>query len=176
MEAQISHPTAALISQTSEYALRAVVFLAQRENGPAAAQDIAAATKVPVGYLQKILRVLSRAGMLNAQRGVGGGFSLAKPPTAISVLDVLTATDTDISRIARCPLGIKGHTRLCPLHRLLDEQIAGVRSAFASTTVAELVSQGGGRRGLCGDAAGQGLTVRGVVTKRRGGAHRSRPT
>lgn len=59
-----------MITQTAEYALRAVVHLAGRaENRPASAQDISRATKVPVGYLQKILRMLAKARILTAQRG-----------------------------------------------------------------------------------------------------------
>jgi len=130
-----------MITQTGEYALRAVVHLAtQREGGPSTATQIATATQVPVGYLQKILRMLARARILLAQRGSGGGFSLAKVPTAISVMDVLRAVDAPMDRIEHCPLGIDGHVRLCALHRLLDEQIANAERAFAVTSIADLAS------------------------------------
>lgn len=139
-----------MISQTSEYALRAVVYLATRAAaGPAAAQEISDATRVPVGYLQKILRSLSRHAILTAQRGSGGGFMLAKVPSAISVLDVLKASDTDLPRIERCPLGIRGHTSLCSLHRLLDNEMAHAERTFASTTIADLLDGAGGVRPLC---------------------------
>ncbi len=168
MEPQSGRPASgSLITQTSEYALRAVVHLAQQPDGPSAAQEIAEATRVPVGYLQKILRMLSRAGILNAQRGAGGGFSLAKVPSAIAVLDILAATDTDISRIERCPLGIKGHTSLCPLHSLLDEQIAGVRNTFASTSIADLLAQDLGARALCSGDRVQSPSVEGSASARK---------
>ena len=139
-----------MISQTSEYALRAVVYLATRAtDGPAAAQEISEATRVPVGYLQKILRSLARHAILTAQRGSGGGFMLAKVPSAISVLDVLKASDTDMPRIERCPLGIRGHTSLCSLHRLLDGEMAHAERTFASTTIADLLDGDGGVRPLC---------------------------
>jgi len=151
-----------MISQTSEYALRAAVFLAARSgDSPASAHEIADAIRVPVGYLQKILRMLARNGILVAQRGTHGGFSLAKVPTAISVLDLLKASETEIQRIERCPLGIKGHTMLCSLHRLLDEQMARAERTFASTTLADLLDGDGGVRPLC-DASGQlpvGLSI-----------------
>lgn len=144
-----------MISQTSEYALRAVVFLSMREaNTPAAASEISEATRVPVGYLQKILRMLARGGILTAQRGTGGGFALAKMPTAISVLDVLRASDTQIARIERCPLGIAGHTSLCGLHRLLDTEMARAERTFSSTSIADLIDGDGGVRPLC-DAHGR---------------------
>ncbi len=146
-----------MISQTSEYALRAVVHLGMRQDpDPASAHEIAEAIKVPVGYLQKILRTLARAGITVAQRGSGGGFALAKPPSAITVLDVLLASDTPVERIERCPLGIKGHTSLCALHRLLDNQIAQAQRTFASTTIADLIEPVAGVRPLCDPDTGSG--------------------
>jgi len=144
-----------MISQTSEYALRAAVMLATRATDrPASAQEIAEATRVPVGYLQKILRALARKGVLTAHRGTNGGFALAKVPSAISVLEVLKAADGGIQRIERCPLGIKGHTTLCSLHRLLDAELARAERAFASTSLADLLDGDGGIRPLC-DALGR---------------------
>lgn len=143
-----------MITQTAEYALRAIVYLADRgSNRPATAQEISRAVQVPVGYLQKILRMMAKADLLTAQRGSGGGFALAKVPSAIRVLDVLEATDAGIQRIERCPLGIKGHTRLCALHRLLDEQIARAERAFAVTSIATLLEGAGPIRPLCDVAA-----------------------
>jgi len=138
-----------MIPQTAEYALRAVVFLAMHERQTASAQEISECVHVPVGYLQKVLRRLVRAGTLTAQRGMGGGFGLAAPPEDISVLDVLSASDWVAPRIERCPLGIKDHTRLCPLHRLLDSQVASAEQVFASTSIADLVDGEGGIRALC---------------------------
>ena len=140
-----------MFSQTAEYALRAIVHLAARGGGPATAQEIAEATRVPVGYLQKILRMLARADLLTAQRGSGGGFALAKVATAISVLDVLSATESAPARIERCPLGIRGHVELCALHGLLDEQIARAEQVFSATTVASL-ARGVGSDALCAPA------------------------
>lgn len=149
-----------MISQTSEYALRAVLFLAMRtQNSPASAQEISEATRVPVGYLQKILRGLARNDLLTAQRGTGGGFALAKVPSAISVLDILNASDTQIQRIERCPLGIQGHTSLCSLHRMLDAEMAKAERTFASTTVADLLDGQGGIRPLCSPSGKLPLTV-----------------
>lgn len=129
-----------MISQTSEYALRAVVHLAKAGGGPSVAQEIADSTHVSVGYLHKILRLLARKGILLAQRGVGGGFSLARAPDEISVLDVLRVTENELVRISACPLGIEGHSELCPLHRMLDDQIAAIEKVFDSTTIGDLLS------------------------------------
>lgn len=161
-----------MISQTSEYALRAVVYLADRsESTPASAQEISAATRVSVGYLQKVLRVLARNGILTAQRGSGGGFTLAKVPSAISVLDVLRASDTPSERIERCPLGIPGHTKLCALHRMIDDELARTDAVFASTSVADLIDGSGAVGPLCA-SAGRRPTSVGLGVSARPGAGR----
>lgn len=139
-----------MITQSGEYALRAVVYLSQQTPGkPASAGEIASATKVPQAYLQKILRTLTQRNLLVARRGVGGGFVLAKLPSAISVLDVLKACDSGPARIEKCPLGIQGHTHLCALHQLIDQQTASVENAFAATTIAKLLEDQDGIRPLC---------------------------
>lgn len=138
-----------MFSQTTEYALRAMVNLAQVGGGPQTAQEISAATKVPPGYLAKILRQLSRNGLLDAQRGLGGGFALARPASSISVLDVLRAADSDTGRIRECPLGIEAHSTLCALHQLLDDLAADAERRLAGTTLEDIVESRGRSRPLC---------------------------
>jgi Rrf2 family protein len=130
------------ISQTAEYALRAVVWLAREPNTSLGTAHIAKATKVPAGYLSRVLQGLARAGLLESSPGRSGGFRLARPPQAISVLDVVNAVDP-VQRIARCPLGLAEHAgRLCPLHRRLDAAAAHVERTYAETTIAEIVAEG----------------------------------
>ncbi|MCC6681458.1 MAG: Rrf2 family transcriptional regulator [Phycisphaeraceae bacterium] len=138
-----------LFSQTAEYALRAAVCLADRAGQPQTTQQIAEATRVPAGYLSKVLQALGRADLVTSQRGIGGGFLLARDADAISVLDVVAAVDP-IQRIATCPLGLAGHgSNLCPLHRKLDDALASIEQAFASTSLAELLKTPGKIRPLC---------------------------
>ena len=137
-----------IFSQTVEYALRAAVWLADHGEGQTT-QEIAEATKVPPSYLSKVLQNLRRAGIVHGQRGVGGGFTLARPPREISVLDVVQAVDP-IERIKTCPLGIPSHgANLCPLHRKLDDAIGHVTSAFGTTSLAELVAPRHRLKPLC---------------------------
>ena len=81
------------VSQTADYALRAVVFLADCDGQPQTTQQIAAVTRVPSGYLAKVLQALAKAGLLVAQRGLHGGFALAKKPQNITVFDVVDVVD-----------------------------------------------------------------------------------
>ncbi len=132
-----------MFSQTAEYALRAVVWLAAQGGAPRTTQQIAAGTLVPPGYLAKVLKTLARAGLVRAQRGLGGGFTLAKEPERITPLQVIDAIDP-IPRIRNCPLGLAAHSgALCPLHRRLDEAIGHAVQALADITVAELLGESG---------------------------------
>ena len=136
-----------MFSQTAEYALRAVVYLGSRHGTPQTAQQIAAATRVPAGYLAKVMQGLSRTGLVHAQRGLHGGFTLAVPPDVLTVLDVVQAVDP-IRRIRSCPLGIEGHISLCPLHRRLDQALGMVESALKKSTIAELLAEPDRRKGV----------------------------
>jgi len=138
-----------MFSTTTEYALRSVVLLAMRRGTPRTAQQIAAETKVPIDYLFKVLQSLSRAGLVQAQRGKNGGFSLLNDPADISIYDVVQAVDP-IKRIAKCPLGIKEHgVRLCSLHRKLDDAVRHIEEAFSSTKLADLIDDSSPIRPLC---------------------------
>lgn len=132
-----------MISPTAEYALRAIVAIAQASSEATITPLIARITKVPAGYLSKVLQTLRRAGLVDSRRGLGGGFTLAKPAAEISVLDVVNAVDP-IKRIYQCPLGIESYGgHLCPLHRRLDEVAAAVERSFAQTTIGDLLAQPG---------------------------------
>lgn len=130
-----------MISQTAEYALRMVVFLATLKDRPATTRQVAAATQVPEGYLAKIVQSLARAGLVRSQRGLHGGSVLARDPSNITVYDVVQAV-SPIPRIRTCPLHLPAHgVNLCPLHRRLDDAAAAVEQAFRSSTIAELLSE-----------------------------------
>lgn len=128
-----------MLSQTVEYALRAMTDLASLPPETASnSESIAERTKVPKGYLSKVLRDLVVAELVVSQRGPSGGFTLARSARDISILDVIRAVDP-IKRITECPLGNPEHIDLCPLHRRLDESIAMVEREFARTCIAEVM-------------------------------------
>lgn len=129
-----------MLSQTAEYALRAVVYLATRTGRPCTTEEVADRTRVPAAYLAKILQGLSKAGLVRSQRGVGGGVSLARRPAEVTLLDVVSAVEP-IKRPRACPLGAGGlDAGLCRLHARVDEAMAAVEQTFADTTLAELLT------------------------------------
>ena len=127
-----------MFTTTTEYALRAAVFLAE---SPArqTAHSVAAATHVPERYMSKLLQVLVDAGLADSQRGPSGGFILSRPPRAITALEVVQAVEP-IRRIETCPLGLPEHCpTLCPLHQLLDSLAGIAESRLGGTTLADLI-------------------------------------
>ena len=140
-----------MISQTVEYALRAVVTIAQHGGAPLTAQRISELTKVPAPYLSKMLQSLVRANLLGSQRGINGGFTLNRSPEELRILEVVNVVDP-VRRIHTCPLGFSSHgTNLCPLHRRLDDAIASLEEVFRKSTVAEMLTQKNLPTPLCDD-------------------------
>lgn len=129
-----------MLSQTVEYALRAMVQLTYVAPQPVSTDVLAETTQVPRAYLSKVLQSLRRAGIVHSQRGIGGGVSLAKSAADITILEVVNAVEP-LRRISTCPLGLEAHgTRLCPLHKKLDNAFATVEASFAETTLEDIVS------------------------------------
>ena len=147
-----------MISQTTEYALRAVVLLARDAARALTVDQIAGETHVPGGYLAKVMQTLGRAGIVRSQRGVGGGFMLARSPDEITLLDVINAVDP-IARICECPLKLSCHnSRLCGLHARLDAALARMEADLGGCSVASLYAGGDFPMPLCdpADLAGRG--------------------
>lgn len=132
-----------MISQTAEYALRALVYLADQAT-PRTTAHIAQHAQIPPGYLAKVMQSLSRARLVLAQRGLNGGFTLATAPDQLSVLAVVNAVDP-VRRFHTCPLGLHG-IQLCPLHQALDDAARSLEETFGDTTIADLAAHSTSRR------------------------------
>jgi Rrf2 family iron-sulfur cluster assembly transcriptional regulator len=138
-----------VLSQTAEYALRTVLFLADRPGAtPARVEEIAAALAVPRNYLSKTLHRLAREGILTSTRGKGGGFRLAVAPARLHLLDVVRLFDrTDGSR--QCLLGRPACSDQspCEAHARWKDVATRVATFFSETTVADLVGARARARG-----------------------------
>jgi Rrf2 family protein len=82
------------VSAKSDYALRALIELASRQDGaPVSAEELGRLQEIPHGFLQAILADLRRAGVVMSQRGQSGGWRMAREPGTVSVADVIRAVD-----------------------------------------------------------------------------------
>lgn len=148
-----------MISQTTEYALRAMAWLAINPNQRVPSGELAENTQVPRDYLAKVLQQLAEAALIQGRRGVNGGYQLTRPPEKIRLLDVVHAVNA-IDRIKTCPLGLSSHgTRLCPLHRTLDNAIAAMLDALGDKTLADMVNTSDANTPLCETKSHADLTI-----------------
>lgn len=130
-----------MLSRSCVHAIRAVVVLAGLPPGAYCGTSVIAdTTGAPRNYLGKLLLQLSRRGLVESQKGLGGGFRLAQSPDKISLHDVVESIE-DVTRWQECAFGGKLCTdeTPCPLHH----QWGAVRTAYMSllmnTSVAALV-------------------------------------
>ncbi len=137
-----------MLPKTAEYALRAVVCLAQDATRAWPADELAKQTKVPRRYLHKVLLDLRNAKLIGSRSGPGGGYTLSQSPDTTSILDVVNAV-APLERIRHCPLGLESHTTLCPLHKELDRAYAATEQAFARVTIGQLVTSNDTIKPLC---------------------------
>ncbi|PIP71732.1 MAG: transcriptional regulator [Nitrospinae bacterium CG22_combo_CG10-13_8_21_14_all_47_10] len=130
-----------MISQTAEYALRAVVCLAQNPDKPYTTAEIARWTKVPEHYLSKVLLALAKHEVVFSKKGLHGGYVLAQDPENLPLLNVINAVDP-IKHIKSCPLKLKTHgANLCRLHQRVNESIDMMEDLFRTSTVALILSE-----------------------------------
>ncbi|MBT4899892.1 MAG: Rrf2 family transcriptional regulator [Nitrospina sp.] len=130
-----------MISQTSEYALRAVVCLAQNPDKPHTTAEIARWTKVPEHYLSKVMLALAKHEVVYSKKGLHGGYVLAHDPESLPLLNVINAVDP-IKRIKSCPLKLKTHgANLCPLHKRINDSISTIEETFRTSTIAMILNE-----------------------------------
>jgi Rrf2 family protein len=129
-----------MLSQTAEYALRAVLHIAEHgADRPVPVGEIAQALDVPRNYLSKTLHQLSRAGVVTSTFGPGGGFQLGSRASELTLHAVITPFDTAGER--HCLLG-RARCRdsdPCPAHGRWKGIAEQIERFFAATTVADLL-------------------------------------
>ena len=134
-----------MLSKTGLHAVRAMVALARLPEGAyAGAASIAQDIGAPQNYLGKLLRNLADEGLVESQKGLGGGFRLARDARNVTLLDVVEPID-HISRWSGCILGLSACSDAAPC--AMHERWKEVRTAYVQmlrqTTLAELVARGG---------------------------------
>lgn len=133
------------IPQTSTYAIRAMYHLARHgSGGRMRATDLSEVSAISAPYLSKVMARLSRAGLVDGQRGHHGGFVLARPPEAITVHDILNAVEDRERADRSCLFGWKECKAddPCPLHPVYADLRATLRSWADGHTLADLVAGG----------------------------------
>jgi Rrf2 family iron-sulfur cluster assembly transcriptional regulator len=143
---------ALLITRSGTHALNALAMLSTLPDGArAGAARIARQIKAPSNYLGKLLRTLSRAGVVESRKGSDGGFRLARGAGAISLIDVLDPIEHVSLRTgcilgrAKCPAA-----NPCTVHEAWSRVREHYLGFLRSTTLADLAARkapGGLRKG-----------------------------
>jgi Rrf2 family protein len=134
-----------MITQKSQYALRALFELARRtEGGPTRIEDVAKAQGIPQRFLEVVLNELKPAGLVEARRGPRGGYLLAKDPKSITVGEVIEAVQGSFSPVeclsdpSAADCLFRGDCVFLPLW----EEIRGaVQTVYDSTTLQDLLDR-----------------------------------
>jgi Rrf2 family cysteine metabolism transcriptional repressor len=119
-----------VITTKSPYAVRALAELARRgDAGPVPIGEIARARDIPAQFLEGLFATLRRAGILQSQRGVKGGYSFAKPPAEITVLEVVQLLEGELGTDAEANGGV------------WTEAVDAVKAVLTATTIAEVAER-----------------------------------
>jgi Rrf2 family transcriptional regulator, cysteine metabolism repressor len=133
------------VSQKLEYAMRAMIELAQRrdEGTLVPAREIAERQQIPLRFLEQQLGALSKAGLVESFRGAGGGCRLARSPEAITMAEIADAIEGQIFPMF-C-LEPSDHTCFadsnCGLQGFWADVAGAVQQVFRETTVADLTAR-----------------------------------
>ena len=114
------------ITTKSPYALRALAELGRSGEGPVPIGELARKRDIPVQFLEQLFAVLRRAGILKSQRGVKGGYSFARDPSEVSVIEIVELLDGPVGA------GSEG---------LFADAAEAARQVLAGATVADIVER-----------------------------------
>ncbi len=130
-----------VITRATEYAVRTVIYLAQHQkNDIVLKKDICRTQEVTPAFLTKILQPLIKVGIVNSQRGVGGGFLLAKDPSEITMLDILQAEEGQL-KLNHCLVDADFCPRdaYCSAHEVWHETQHEMAQILGRYSIADLV-------------------------------------
>ncbi len=114
------------ITSKSPYALQALAELGRSGDGPVPIGELARRRNIPVQFLEQLFATLRRAGLLKSQRGVKGGYTFARPPADITILEIVELLDGPFGRDAE---GIFG------------EAAGAARAVMQASTLADVVER-----------------------------------
>ncbi|MCH2547540.1 MAG: SUF system Fe-S cluster assembly regulator [Alphaproteobacteria bacterium] len=131
------------LSKMADYAGVVVMHIAAHPARSHTATSLADALGLPKTTVAKCLKTLAKNGVLTSQRGVNGGYMLARLPTEISIAEVITAMDGPV-KMASCTDGHSGDCQIektCPMRGGWDEINADIYKLLRGKSLADMVKQ-----------------------------------
>jgi len=115
------------ITSKSPYAVLALAELGRNSGSePVPIGELASRREVPVQFLEQLFAVLRRAGIINSQRGVKGGYRFARDPATVTVLEVVELLDGPLGRDAE---------------GIFADAAEAARKVLADTTIADVIER-----------------------------------
>ncbi|MFA5700837.1 MAG: Rrf2 family transcriptional regulator [Desulfuromonas sp.] len=132
-----------VITRATEYAVRAVLYMAKFPTGEIILKkDICVTQEVTPAFLTKIFQPLVKAGIIGSQRGVGGGFFLRKEPAQITIYDIYSIEEDPLYiNKCLCGRGICERDSYCPVHEAWKEVRQGMIERLKEYDFARLARQ-----------------------------------
>jgi FeS assembly SUF system regulator len=130
-----------ILSKLADYGVIVATHLALSPDRQENATSVAAATRLPLATVAKLLKALAHAGLATATRGAAGGYRLARPASAISIAEVVAAIDGDIG-LTQCSVHVDecAHTNYCPTRPHWAAINRAVGAALSAVTLDEMIS------------------------------------
>lgn len=129
-----------MLSKACEYALRATLHLmTMKPDGFVSIRAISDELDISFPFLTKVFQKLTQAGILHSFRGPNGGIALARPPSKVTLLDIVIAVDgMDLFR--ECVLGLPGcgERKPCPMHARWAAERERLKAMFQAETLADM--------------------------------------
>ena len=132
-----------LLSRNTDYALRAVCYMAKHEGGIITVTELVEALNMPRPFLRHILQVLNKKGLLRSHKGAGGGFRLARKSQDIFLLDIMEAFQGPF-KLNECFLKkeICPNRQSCRLKKRIDIIEHVVSYELKTITIESMIKQG----------------------------------
>jgi FeS assembly SUF system regulator len=127
------------ITKQTDYGIVLLTHLAAHPDRPYNAPELSTEARLPLPMVSKILKLLAKEGLLLSHRGVKGGYSLSRPPAAISMAEIVSALEGPIA-LTEC-IAIEGdcsHEALCPTRSNWRRINQAVRAALEGISLAEM--------------------------------------
>jgi Rrf2 family protein len=129
------------VSAKVDYAVRAAVELAAAESPPLKGEAISQAQEIPLKFLENILAELRHAGLVRSQRGIEGGYWLARPAEEITLADVIRAVEGPLASVrGSSPETLAYGGTAAPLGKLWVAVRANLRAVLETVTLADVAS------------------------------------
>ncbi len=129
------------LSSKSRYGLRACYILAQNYPDTVSATEIEKGISVSNKYIEKIMRVLTKEGIVSAERGANGGYYLLREPKDVTVGDVVRALEEEMEFIMCVS---HGNACVCPTKNVWKKLYVGINEVLDSITLQNMLDENNG--------------------------------